>query len=841
MLKKHLSISDFRRNINSNSSTGDSENLRSTYLKLITTQTLSEKDKTIALRTIAYLMCAGDNNMHKLAYAMALWYGYCTNDYEAALDIAASLRYYPVIELIKSHMGMNEGKIDDANSILNKALSNVYKDEYYRSEQQYALSRTIETQKNVVAVAPTSYGKSDMLLKKVLHYYGAGKNTCILVPTKSLMAQTLHQLMTRKGDRKDVIVHPDTFNNAEHFIAIFTQERLANFQVQYPNATLDYIFVDEAHSLMGGDERSLALSRCLVIARTRNPTANVDFYSPFIINPEKSLELVHLESRESNATIYKVDEYMKIPRYMVWDNKSGVLEVYDQFMGTQIPLKTVLTDSAAFIIDSAKHKNIIYVNSPSQVEQFANELASKLPLVDYSEDEQKIMDELCQTLSATVHESYNLIRLLRHGIIISHGKMFDNVKDYIENLHRQLKGVRFVITTSTLLEGVNLPADTLFMLNYYKGPNNLSYSSFHNLVGRIARHNRLFNFNEPDLSLLTPSIYFIKGDYLNSRSCDPIRFLNANAKEGLATNDVIKNPLLTAYKNNSDGKREQQAILIANSDQANSVYYNNTFNGDLPLAGTDVGRLMYENNVAFSDIMNKEEMIAGYCEDWRNNQTVIDDGQSIINAIYRIFLLPMFRGSERSKSWVYSLYASSNKRNVYANIIDSRINGEKPGSIIGKSVAAWRKKIDEPVYVGSIGDVDKWGSNTGSRYLDYHIFSKEDGNLMPSYALALLKENFDHLDYYILPFLEIMHSLELIDDKFYLKVKYGTDDDRIVELIKLGFDISLATPIAKNQELWNAVAKYNSGDRKISREEVLSLFEEKNLSLMSLNAIENLI
>ena len=841
MSKEHLSISDIRRGISNNKLTDSFESLRSTYLKLIMARTLSEQDKSIALRVIAYLMCAGDNNVHKMAYAMALWYGHCTNDYKAAMDIATGLRYYPVAKLIKSCMSINEDKISDANSILNETLSDVYKGEYYRSEQQYMLSRTIETRENVVAVAPTSYGKSDMLLKKVLHYYEAGKNTCILVPTKSLMAQTLHQLMIKKGDRKGVIVHPDMFNNTEHFIAIFTQERLANFQIQYPNVTLDYVFVDEAHNLLGGDERSLALSRCLVITRTRNPTVNVDFYSPFIIDPERSLELVHLRDRENDAVTYKVDEYMKIPKYMVWDNESGVLEVYDQFTGTPIPLKTVLTDSATFIIDNANHKNIIYTNSPSQVEQFANELASKLPLADYSEDEQKIVDELCQTLSVTVHESYNLIRLLRHGVIISHGKMFDNVKEYIENLYRQLKGIRFVITTSTLLEGVNLPADTLFMLNFYKGPANLSYSSFHNLVGRIARHNLLFNFNEPNLSLLTPSIFFIKGDYLNSRSCDPIRFLNANAKEGLKTNDIIKNPLLTAYKNSSDGEREKQAILIANSDQTNSAYYNSVFNSNIPLAGTDVGRLMYENNVAVSDIMGKEEMVAGYCEEWRNSQVVINDGQGAINAIYRIFLLPMFWGLEQSRSWAYSLYASSDKRNVYATIIDNRINGEKPGSIIGKTVAVWRKKIEEPVYVGSIGNVDKWGSGTGSRYLEYHIFSKGDENLMPSYALALLKENFDHLDYYILPFLEIMHSLELIDDKFYLKVKYGTDNDRVVELIKLGFDISLAIPIARDQELWNIVTKYNSGDGRISRKEVISLFEDKNLPFMSLNAIKNLI
>ncbi len=33
------------------------------------------------------------------------------------------------------------------------------------------------------------------------------------------------------------------FNNTEHFIAIFTQERLANFQIQYPNVTLDYVLL----------------------------------------------------------------------------------------------------------------------------------------------------------------------------------------------------------------------------------------------------------------------------------------------------------------------------------------------------------------------------------------------------------------------------------------------------------------------------------------------------------------------------------------------------------------------------------------------------------------------
>lgn len=844
MPKKILSINDIR----GNAALGTPEYF-DVYSKLLTSQNLSQEDKIAILRIIAYFMYAGDSEIHKMAYAMALWYGDSTGDYEPVLDIAAQLRYYPVVKLIESRMGAVNNANEDstetrhgssiADMVLNDALAEVYKeDSYYKTEQQYRLGRAVRTEKNVTAIAPTSYGKSDMLLEKVLQCYKRGQNVCILVPTKSLLVQTLRQLIKKKGDRRGIIIHPDMPIMSKHLITIFTQERLANFQIQYPKKIFNYIFVDEAHNLMEYNDRSLALSRCLIIAKARNKDVNIDFFSPFVVNPKESLDLICVNDVVIERNTHVVKEYMKIPKYLVFDGESGKLIRYDQFTEAQVLLENGCRDCYKFIADNAGEKNIVYVNTPEQAERFAHDLAAKVPLAEYDEDEQRIIDELCDTLSESVHQSYSLINLVRHGIIISHGKMLDNIKEYTETLYGQLKHIQYVVTTSTLLEGVNLPADKLFLLNFYKGRSNLSYSAFHNLVGRVARYNRVFNSDAQNISLLTPEIYFIKGDFLNKRSPDPIKFLSTNAREGVSKKDDIKNPLLVSYIGEKCRERYGQATSMANIDRSNVSLYRKTFNADVSLAETEVGQLMYENNIPFGDITRKEKRIQEYCTKWKNS---INDGLSAMNAIYQLFLSPAYYDVEIGKSWLYSLYASDGKRKVYAQIVDDRIDGKKLGSIVGGTVASWERKIGESVYVGSIGDVNKRGDREKGWNFEYHIFSKEDKSLMPSYALALLKENFDHLDYYILPFFEIMRSLEMISDSFYLKVKYGTDDDNIIELIKMGFDISLALSISEDKELVENMKQYSLGNEKVTRDSLIAALKNKNLSHMELNAIENII
>lgn len=403
-----------------------------------------------------------------------------------------------------------------------------------------------------------------------------------------------------------------------------------------------------------------------------------------------------------------------------------------------------------------------------------------------------------------------------------------------------MDGIKYVITTSTLLEGVNLPASKLFLLNYYKGRGNLSYSSFHNLTGRVARYNHVFNLTSPDLTLLTPEVYLLNSSYLNSKSHNSIEFLEKHAKESIKATDNVKNPLLLACKDKDiSNKRSSQVTIMANIDHQNYNSYKE-ITKTITIAKTEIGKLLYLNNIFFQNIPDREEMLTKCCEEYRIEQHTITNGQNAVNVLYRIFLVPLFNGVNKSDAWIHSLYIDEYKRNIYSEVIENRINDTKIGTIISKTVNSWKDRIGEPVYVGSMGDVDKTG-NKKSRYLNYHIFTKEEIQLMPSYALGLLKENFDNLDNKIMPFFEVMHAMDMIDNGFYRKIKYGTEDEKIITLIKMGLDASLAKIIAEDSALAEKLRKYNYGDERIQREEIIAALKNKKIPLMMLEIAKNII
>ena len=98
-----------------------------------------------------------------------------------------------------------------------------------------------------------------------------------------------------------------------------------------------------------------------------------------------------------------------------------------------------------------------------------------------------------KNISEYLQPQYNLLACLRKGIIYHHGRVPDAIRIYIEDLYRNEPAIKYVITSSTLLSGVNLPAERMFILDNKRGRSNLSHDSFKNLVGRIGRSSEIFN------------------------------------------------------------------------------------------------------------------------------------------------------------------------------------------------------------------------------------------------------------------------------------------------------------------------------------------------------------
>lgn len=307
------------------------------YKKIILRQRLTWDEMQFTYRILNYFSLYGDEDVQKMAYSMALNYGLLSKDFYVLSDFASLLRYYPVLMLIKAtqHNYITESEtIDDMDSLFNKSLAESYKEEYYKSEQQFRLGRSVRNFSNLAVVAPTSYGKSHLMVSKSVEKFNDGLSVCIVVPTKSLINQTVSMVLNIKGNRTDVITHPDMYvEKYKHsrFIAVLTQERLMALLAKHDELIIDYLFIDESHNLFKDDDRFLTLSRAIIIASNRKSSVDIDYYSPFIVDPISSLRLVGDGQNSEEIQSRKITEYMKIPRYFLWDNNSQRLALFDQF------------------------------------------------------------------------------------------------------------------------------------------------------------------------------------------------------------------------------------------------------------------------------------------------------------------------------------------------------------------------------------------------------------------------------------------------------------------------------------------------------------------------------
>lgn len=815
------------------------ESFLNDYRALIIDTHISQENIDKTINFIAALLVTGDDNLIKLAYYLSIHLSIITSDYVILRDISERLGYYPVVALIDKITSKQNYELDSVNALLSKALSSVYKDEYYRTEEQYYFDKRVLSQENVRAIAPTSYGKSQLMIQKCIDRYKSGDRVCLIIPTKSLLAQTVSEIVREKGDRSDVVTHPDMMTadlSSKPHISVLTQERLMSILASFPNISYDYVFVDEAHNLFDKDQRSLLLARAIIILKTRSPNSYIDYYSPFIIYPEKSLDIV---SVSNDFIISRIDEFVKVPQFFIWDEESTVLSIYDQFIDNLFEFEKTGADLFSATISRSGNKNIIYANKPSDIEAIADILADRTSEIFFCEESKAIIEEACNSLSTLVHGSYNLIKLLKHGIVISHGRMTDIVKGYVEYLFKTIPELKYMVTTSTLLEGVNIPADRIFIYDYSKGTNNLSISSFNNLIGRICRFSDVFAANNYDISLLIPRVYIMHNARFMRRGANSKNFIRSVAKGDIAQKEILLNPLLEEYSaKDKIERRIKETTILGNIDSRRYSLYERISKTQPVLAQTEFGRLCFKNGVNFFDIFSFETAVSQKLDKIDR----IKDVDTLVSVLVECILEPTF--NTRSSGWVYMIFTNATMRNRILDILRNRASNDYNfAKLIALDIGRWQKNINLngecTIYVGKIGDCDKNGIR--GQFNNYHLFSQNDKNIMASYAVSLEKENLDNIDYNLMPIIETLNGLQKIDETLYKRLKYGTDNDFAIGLIRLGIDLSLATIIIENNFLLEMFEERDNAVRCINKEELLSRMKENGLSRIYIKLANDLL
>ena len=136
-------------------------------------------------------------------------------------------------------------------------------------------------------------------------------------------------------------------------------------------------------------------------------------------------------------------------------------------------------------------------------------------------------------------------------------------------------------------------------------------------------------------------------------------------------------------------------------------------------------------------------------------------------------------------------------RNFYSMMFEWRVKNKSYAEMISLFVGYWhqlyKKDRNVMVYVGKWGDIKRPGSNVAR----YTKFVGKTRTQVVNLAIVRIKEEQDFIDNTLIKYVEVLHDLDLIEDRFYAQIKYGTDDERTICLIKNGLSLSSAMLLIK--------------------------------------------
>lgn len=188
----------------------------------------------------------------ELAYYIILKYSLSFSDYEPLFDFCVNFGFFPIANAIY------KDNLLSFQSIANELLTYRIEENYSRGsliqtlEQKQAHAKIVSSEANELSyVAPTSFGKSTIIIDHIQINFECNKKVAIIVPTKSLLMQTYRAVKEANIPTK-ILLHDEMYNGDERFIAVFTQERALRLLAKQ-NIAFDILYIDEAHRLLDRD------------------------------------------------------------------------------------------------------------------------------------------------------------------------------------------------------------------------------------------------------------------------------------------------------------------------------------------------------------------------------------------------------------------------------------------------------------------------------------------------------------------------------------------------------------------------------------------------------------
>lgn len=363
--------------------------------------------------------------------------------------------------------------------------------------------------RRIALAAPTSAGKSFVLQGYLSALFDNEQPMSVvyLVPTRALIAQVAEDLKFQfqgtHQDVPDIVTVPVDAETplSKRAIYVMTQERVQLALGAHSDFSASVIIVDEAHSIADGS-RGVLLQWVIDDLLIRNPASQMLFASPAIRNLDVFGRLFGLDdvvefssvepTVAQNFLITTVESATKgkLLIQTAGDGSKMLRQVATLQLGRTLASRTEKLVHISAVLGHG-HSNIIYANGAAEAEKVALQLAELMS--DREPTEARLA--LCDLAKEAVHANYALVECVKHGVAFHYANIPTQLRRAIEAAVSSGE-IDYLVCTSTLLQGVNLPAKNIFMFAPEKGRTRaLESTDFWNLAGRAGRLKREFQGN----------------------------------------------------------------------------------------------------------------------------------------------------------------------------------------------------------------------------------------------------------------------------------------------------------------------------------------------------------
>lgn len=338
-------------------------------------------------------------------------------------------------------------------------------DEKVLHRDQSLLLKKLLSKENLIVSAPTSFGKSFIIDSLIA--IKKPNNVVIIVPTIALMDETRRRLQRKYGEEYNII----TASNVpllEKNILIFPQERALHYANTITD--IDILIVDEFYKISGKFDKERSDSLMLSIIKFKH-AKQFYFLAPNIKNIdfkdfEKLIPKIQFEQIKSQTVFLDIKDFSKECSNDEDAKKNKLLELLKQLK---------------------QSKTLIYAGTYSAINNL-REILNKENLYNPSE----LIIQFTSWLEENYSPNWNLIELVQKRIGIHNGRQHRPLSQIQLALFEEKAGLQTIISTTSIIEGINTSTRNLIVWKNKNGNSNLNYFSYKNLLGRCGRMFKYF-------------------------------------------------------------------------------------------------------------------------------------------------------------------------------------------------------------------------------------------------------------------------------------------------------------------------------------------------------------